>query len=353
MKSKIFIAAGLLVPATGYSQTTTYYATSPGTAGQVADRGFHIGDGSGAASNATTQFNTFVGIYSGHFTAGNEEDEADSNTFVGYQSGYENTTGHDNVFLGFKSGFNNLTSANNVFIGVSAGQNNSNNLNTYIGHLSGINTAGGQNTFLGARSGENVVGSKNVVLGYCAAKDGVLGEGNVIIGSQAGMSLSGSNKLFIENTAKSNPLIYGEFDNDVVKLNAQKVGIGYESLGSSEYGFGGFPTATTPDLSDYRIFVKGGVLAEEVRVRTDLWPDYVFENDYELLPLSEVEQYIIENKHLPNMPSAAEVEEDGLALGNIVKLQQEKIEELTLHLIEQQKEMEAMKAQLQELIKKN
>ena len=64
------------------------------------------------------------------------------------------------------------------------------------------------------------------------------------------------------------------------------------------------------------------------------------------MPLQEVEQHIKEKGHLPNMPSAAEVEKDGIAVGDIITRQQEKIEELTLHLIEMHKKIEALEKKL-------
>lgn len=86
------------------------------------------------------------------------------------------------------------------------------------------------------------------------------------------------------------------------------------------------------------------------------FPDYVFEKNYPLMPLKEVESYIQANKHLPNIPSAKEIEENGANLGELVKLQMEKIEELTLYMIELQKANEAtnkenaeIKKQLEEL----
>jgi hypothetical protein len=75
----------------------------------------------------------------------------------------------------------------------------------------------------------------------------------------------------------------------------------------------------------------------------------VFEKDYELQPLNEVEQYINEHKHLPNIPSAKEVETDGLNLGEMNKLLLQKVEELTLHLIEQQKVLEAQQKRIEAL----
>lgn len=102
----------------------------------------------------------------------------------------------------------------------------------------------------------------------------------------------------------------------------------------------------------YQLAVKGKVLAEEVvvQLRND-WPDYVFNKDYKLKPLSEVEQYIFKNKHLQNIPSAQEIEANGVTLGNVVSKQMEKIEELTLYLIEQQKQIEELKKRVESLKK--
>lgn len=117
-------------------------------------------------------------------------------------------------------------------------------------------------------------------------------------------------------------------------------------------------TAGGVDVSNYKLFVKGGILTEEVRVSTT-WADYVFNKDYNLKPLSEVETFIKENGHLPNVPSAAQVKEEGIELGNMAKIQQEKIEELTLYIIEQDKinkkqgeEIEELRTLLNSLLKK-
>ncbi|MFW0739620.1 hypothetical protein [Flavobacterium sp. T12S277] len=111
----------------------------------------------------------------------------------------------------------------------------------------------------------------------------------------------------------------------------------------------GIGTSVFTDGADtYKLSVKGKIRAEEVRVYTT-WADYVFMKDYKLPSLSEVEKYIKENGHLQNVPSAKEVTEKGLQLGDMVKIQQEKIEELTLYLIQQNKEMEALKAEVKAL----
>jgi cytoskeletal protein CcmA (bactofilin family) len=90
---------------------------------------------------------------------------------------------------------------------------------------------------------------------------------------------------------------------------------------------------------------NGILYTREVKVNAQNWPDYVFEKEYTLQPLAEVERYINEHKHLPNIPSAKEVETDGLNLGEMNKLLLQKVEELTLHLIEQQKRIEALERQ--------
>ncbi|RVU91212.1 hypothetical protein EH230_10045 [Flavobacterium columnare] len=102
---------------------------------------------------------------------------------------------------------------------------------------------------------------------------------------------------------------------------------------------------------EYKLSVKGRIRAEEVKVY-NTWADYVFTKDYKLRSLNEVEAFINKNKHLPNVPSAQEITEKGLELGEITKIQQEKIEELTLYLIQQNKEIQELKKQLQTILNK-
>lgn len=98
---------------------------------------------------------------------------------------------------------------------------------------------------------------------------------------------------------------------------------------------------------EYRLYVNGGILTTKVKVAnycSESWADYVFADDYQLRPLSEVEGYIKENKHLPNIPSAKALEAEGLDLAEIASKQMEKIEELTLYLIQVEKDMQQLKA---------
>ncbi|MGW9686766.1 hypothetical protein [Flagellimonas sp. 2504JD1-5] len=95
----------------------------------------------------------------------------------------------------------------------------------------------------------------------------------------------------------------------------------------------------TTNPGSYKLAVKGKIRAEEIKVETG-WADYVFKKDYDLPTLEEVEKHIKEKGHLINIPSAKEVEENGIQLGEMNKLLLEKIEELTLYTIQQQKTLE-------------
>ncbi|QQT24835.1 MULTISPECIES: tail fiber protein [Sphingobacterium] len=104
-----------------------------------------------------------------------------------------------------------------------------------------------------------------------------------------------------------------------------------------------------------RLAVNGNIRAKEIKVESANWPDYVFEEDYKLIPLAEVEAFIKVNKHLPDVPSAKKIEEDGLSVGEMNKLMMKKIEELTLHLIEKeriQKQYEQQLADMAQRLKK-
>lgn len=96
----------------------------------------------------------------------------------------------------------------------------------------------------------------------------------------------------------------------------------------------------------YRLYVQGGILTEKVKVavaNSANWADYVFANDYKLMPLNQVEAFVKTEKHLPNVPSATEVAANGIDMTQMFAKQMEKIEELTLYLIELNKKVETLK----------
>ena len=96
---------------------------------------------------------------------------------------------------------------------------------------------------------------------------------------------------------------------------------------------------TTP--GSWKLAVNGNIRAKEIKVETG-WADYVFKEGYDLPTLEEVEKHIQEKGHLMNIPSEAEVLQNGIQLGEMNKLLLEKIEELTLYIIEQEKRIEAL-----------
>lgn len=98
--------------------------------------------------------------------------------------------------------------------------------------------------------------------------------------------------------------------------------------------------------------VNGTITTQRITVTKTGWADYVFDSAYQLTPLRQVEKYIQQNKHLPDVPSAATVEKTGVDVGDTQALLLKKIEELTLYIIEQNKEVQELKQQMKELQEK-
>ncbi len=110
------------------------------------------------------------------------------------------------------------------------------------------------------------------------------------------------------------------------------------------------PNLSTVDNEPYLLAVNGGALFKEVLVEKTLFPDYVFEDDYYLPTLSEIEIHIEEEGHLHDTPSAQEiVERGGVELGALTINQQEKIEQLFLYIIDLNKELENVQSELKSL----
>ena len=322
-----------------------------------------------------------------------------ANAFVGYQSGFSNTSGYVNTFMGNYSGYFNLTGAGNTFIGNQSGYNNSiGSLNTIIGDRSGLEiTEGNRNTYLGYKSGHNnQTGSSNVCIGY-----------------KAGYYETGSHKLHIHNEATASPLIYGEFDNRLIGIHG-RLGIGHAepdaglhvkgetwpeswiyiertegttagirfidesipkwhitdngSLNGFQIGKYNSPITaifinqtteavgigTTNLAVGYQLSVDGKLACEEVLVEySEGWPDFVFTESYDLPSLENLESQIKQNNHLPGIPSAKEIEENGFHLAEMQKNVLQKVEELTLYTIEQGKLIKELQDRIEELEQKN
>jgi hypothetical protein len=150
----------------------------------------------------------------------------------------------------------------------------------------------------------------------------------VLDNTTAGIYGSGSGWGLTMNTNNGNVGIGNSFP-------LQKLDVTGNAIISGNVGIG----TVNPS---YKLSVNGTIQSKEVIVETG-WADYVFEKNYNLPTLDEVEKFIRQNKHLPNIPSAKEIAEKGLQLGDVQKRMMEKIEELTLYVIELKKEIEQLK----------
>ncbi|HLX92876.1 MAG TPA: hypothetical protein VKR32_14420 [Puia sp.] len=136
--------------------------------------------------------------------------------------------------------------------------------------------------------------------------------------------------------------------------------IAIQSLGNSRWTLSG---SNLYDTLDYvgigtanpqsLLAVAGTVTAQKVKVTQSGWPDYVFDSAYGLLPIADLEKYLDINKHLPDMPSAADVETNGVDLGSNSAALLKKIEELTLYVIRQNRQLELLKSQNKKLEDQN
>ena len=99
----------------------------------------------------------------------------------------------------------------------------------------------------------------------------------------------------------------------------------------------------TTSSEPFKLFVSGGIRTEEVQIDLETnWPDYVFADNYNLRPLSEVETFIQQNHHLPEVPSAQEVADNGILVGEMNATLLKKVEELTLYMIELEKKVKEL-----------
>lgn len=101
-----------------------------------------------------------------------------------------------------------------------------------------------------------------------------------------------------------------------------------------------------------KLAVNGEIFAKKVKVTLTGWPDYVFQKSYQLPSLQEIENYISRHKHLPGIPDAKEIETNGLDIGEMNKLLLKKVEELTLHMIEMNKQNQALANEVKKLKEK-
>ena len=161
---------------------------------------------------------------------------------------------------------------------------------------------------------------------YDANQSGTAGYRSLFISTYEQSTGSG-NKFLMDVGVNSGAGASGTHTSRMVLTSAGKLGIG----------------TSTPDEP---LSVNGTIHSKEVKVNTTGLPDYVFKPDYKLPTLAELKTYIDKNSHLPEMPSAQEVEKNGLSLGEMNKLLLKKVEELTLYLIDQKQEIDKLKSEV-------
>jgi hypothetical protein len=171
--------------------------------------------------------------------------------------------------------------------------------------------------------------------------------GYIMMGSQAGsnMVLDNNEIQARNNGVAANITLQNSGGNvyigDVSNFtNSHRLGVDGNAVITGAVRIG---TTVTP--AGYKLAVDGKAICTELLVRlVPNWPDYVFTKNYSLLSIPELEDFIRKNNHLPNIPAAKTIEAAGLNIGEMQKLQMEKIEELTLYIIELKKEIELLKA---------
>jgi hypothetical protein len=178
----------------------------------------------------------------------------------------------------------------------------------------------------------------------------IKGNGNVGIGTenpvtQLHINVGNYGSILLGNSTNEGVAITKEADNRLAIWNNGIYGSSqterFTILQNGNVGIG------TNNPGSYKLAVEGKIAARGIKVTTASFADYVFDSTYRLRSLSNLEQYINQNKHRPGMPSAAQVQQDGgieLEEMNIKLL--EKVEELTLYVIELKKENEQIKKQL-------
>lgn len=196
----------------------------------------------------------------------------------------------------------------------------------------------------------NFPASGNVGIGITGPAEKLVVNGNIGIVDGGSLHFLSSNGSQWANTKVLNRNWDGQ---DFIELLVPGHGANNAKLRMNANGNVGIGTS----IPNAKLTVNGNIRAQEIKVDMDNWPDYVFVKGYKFPTLQETERYIQEKGHLPGIPSAKDAEVNGVNLGEMNKKLLEKIEELTLHLIEmkkdtdrrlddQKKEIQLLKAQL-------
>ncbi len=384
----------------GYSNTSSYNSFFGSNAGFNNTNGVNnafFGYGAGNA-NSVGGGNSFFGHQSGY------SNTASNNSFFGSGAGFANTTGSSNAFFGTAAGFANTGGSYNSALGRRAGEKTTLGLyNTFLGYLSGMNnTTGWDNLFAGYSTGSSnttedynsfigdysngVAGITNATaVGYRAQVNAsnslVLGSINGINGATADTNVgigttTPSRLLEVRKDQAASTYLQVTNANDTIDASRSRfslvAGTVTQEMQSIAKDGGYFGTTSNHPFRIYtnrntrmtidasgnvgintltpteRLHVVGNIRFTGTIINSapdENLPDYVFEPDYPLMTVEQLAAYVAKEKHLPNVPSAAEVKENGLNLVQFQARLLEKIEELTLYAVQQGREHKTAMAQ--------
>ncbi len=241
----------------------------------------------------------------------------------------------------------------------SSGQNSAGNvLNIQTAATSGNNISFGAKAKMTNSSGDVALGislvgsSEHNGAGNVVNMRGVQGSG-WISGSGTVTNMTAFYASLSVTGAGSATNGYGLYINDFPSGVTNKWGVYVNDANAKNYFAGSLGIGTTNN-NGYKLAVNGSAIFTEAKVKLYAnWPDYVFDDNYSLLPLNELEKYIKINKHLPTIPSANSIKEaGGFELGDMSIRLLQKIEELTLYILELKKENDQIKQEIINLIKK-
>ena len=195
------------------------------------------------------------------------------------------------------------------------------------------------NTFFNGNIG---IGNSNPLMPLSVIGDSHLDGNSTITGSLTLPLLAANQMVQIDANHKLTAVSQNSVNHWKQSTNSLGTGQDLNYMNGS-IGIGTDPIDFTSQIK-YKLLVNGSIAAKEVVIRANApWPDFVFEPNYTLKPLAEIEQYIQLHNHLPGLPTALQIEKNGQSIGELQNLQQQKLEELYLYVIELKKEIETLK----------
>lgn len=324
---------------------------------------FSAGNGSSAAGEsalAIGEFNTAskigaVALGSGNSATGTYSFATGINTEA--RSSSSSTFGEDNIAEGFAAsafGYNTISNSSATTV-----------VGMYNDPIVLPNTAASFDTplfIVGNGDGDGGQGEEGRSNAMIVRKDGRVGIGTDHPESLVHMTNNSTSELIIESwfaspilrLTKNAPTPFEDWTLRMDVTNGDVLDWSHDDVSRMLLKPDGrLAIGTSSFATDYLVNIGGKLIAEEVRVQVEgAWPDYVFEDDYALPSLDQVAKSIQENHHLPGIPSAQEVEEKGIHLGEMQKAMMEKIEELTLYIIELDKKNQELESQLKRILDK-